>query len=224
MRFTDREHAGRLLAARLEHLKAARPVVLGLTRGGMPVAFEVARGLGAPLDLVVVRKLRSGATPEPPFGALAEGGVTYLNPTLLRDARMKHEDAAAAAEEMAAELAGRVRLYRGEVPAPSLLGRVVVVVDDFVATGTTACAAALAARQRGAARLVLAVPALVASVEPELRTEFDEIVALEVSHPPMPASDAYERLEDVDDDAALALLRRARAAQVADGLGPAAAT
>jgi putative phosphoribosyl transferase len=219
MQFEDRQHAGRLLAARLEYLRETRPVILGLTRGGIPVAFEVARGLGAPLDLIVVRKLQLAAAPELSFGALAEGGVTYLNPTVLRDARMRHEDTTVVTEGMVAELARRVRLYRGEVPAPSLHGKVVVVIDDFVTTGTTARAAALAARRRGAARVVLAVPLLAAAVEPELHDEFDEVVALELSH--RPAGDPYARSEDVTDEAALALLRRARLDRMAEEMTPA---
>lgn len=210
MSFDDREHAGRLLAARLEYLRDAHPVVLGLTRGGIPVAFEVARRLLAPLDLIVVRKIFAPTEAEIPVGAIAEGGVTYVNPTLLRDARMKHEDAAALARGDVAELARRIRLYRGEVPAPRLQGRTVVVVDDFVATGVTVRAAALAARQRGAARVVLAVPVLASAIEPELRGEFDEIAVLELSRPPLPLSAAYQRFEEVSDEAALAYLQRAR--------------
>jgi putative phosphoribosyl transferase len=224
MPFQDREHAGRLLAARLDYLRDANPVVLGLTRGGIPVAFEVAHGLGAPLDLIVVRKLRATSAPELSFGALAEGGVTYLNPTLLRDARMKQEDAAGVAAGMVAELARHVRLYRGEVPAPSLRNRAVVIVDDFVTTGTSARAAALAALHRGAARVLLAVPVLAASVEPELQAEFDDIIALELSRPPRAASDAYERLEEVSDEAVLEYLRRARLEHVVERIEPTALT
>ena len=221
MRFENREHAGRLLAARLEHLRDSRSVVLGMTRGGIPVAFEVARALGAPLDLIVVRRLRAASAPELSFGALAEGGVTYLNPTVMRDGRMKHEDAAAVAEGMVAELARRVRLYRGETPAPSLHGRQVIIVDDFVATGTTARAAALAARRRGAARVILAVPVLSAMVQPELQGELDEIVVLQVSQPPRPPNEAYHRLEEITDEDALGYLRRARLDRAAGEGAPA---
>lgn len=224
MRFKDREHAGRLLAARLAHLRDTGVVVLGLTRGGIPVAFEVAHGLDAPLDLVVVQKLRSADAPELPFGALAEGGVTYLNPTLVHDARMTADEAAAVAEAMVTELARDVRLYRGEVPPPSLRGRTVVVVDDFVTTGTSARAAAMAARQRGAARVLLAVPVLAAMAEPELWRDFDDVVALELTQPPRPASEAYERLEDIDDETAFEYLRRARFELLAERVEPAGLT
>jgi putative phosphoribosyl transferase len=224
MSFRDREHAGRLLAARLGYLRDAKPVVLGLTTGGIPVAFEVARELEAPLDLVVIRKLRVASTPELPFGALAEGGVTYLNPTFLRESRITSEEAVTAAKEMVGELASRIQLYRREFTAPKLDGRAVVIVDDFVATGTTARAAALAARRRGAARVILAVPVLAASVEPELRTEFDAIVVVEASQPARSPSAAYEHLEKVTDEVALAYLRRARIERALEEIAPAAIT
>ncbi len=224
MRFKDREHAGRLLAARLTHLRAMNPVVLGLTRGGLPVAFEVAHGLDAPLDLVVVRKLRGVDDPELSFGALAEGGVTYLNPTLLRDARMNREAAADVAEEMVAELARNVRLFRGDAAPPSLRDRAVVIVDDYVATGTTACAAAMAARQRGAMRVILAVPVLAASAEAELWTAFDDVIALGMTQPTHPATEAYERLEEIDDETAREYLRRSRFELQAERVEPAGLT
>jgi putative phosphoribosyl transferase len=223
MRFEDRGHAGRLLATRLEHLRERNPVVLGLTRGGIPVAFEVARRLAAPLDLVVVRKLGSPARPELALGAIAEGGAVYLNPTLVRDAGLEREEAAALVEEEIAEVASRARLYRGEIPAPRLRGRWVILIDDFVATGASVRAAARAARQRGAARVLLAVPVLAAGVAPELRLDVDEIVALEVAEPAHPAGDAYEHLEEVTDESALEYLRQARRERIGDELEQAGA-
>jgi putative phosphoribosyl transferase len=224
MRFEDRQHAGRLLAARLEHLRDDHPIVLGLTGGGMPVAFEVAHALGAPLDLVVVRKLHATTAPELPFGALAEGGVTYLNPTVMRDARMRHEDTVAVAEGIVAELARHVRLYRGQVPAPNLRGRVVIIVDDFVVTGTSARAAALAARKRGAERVVFAVPVLASEIARELRADLDDLVVLELTDRLRLASDAYARFEEGSDTATLEFLRRARLERVDEGISPSAMT
>jgi predicted phosphoribosyltransferase len=219
MRFEDREHAGRLLAERLDSLRDAHPVVLGLSRGGMPVALEVAKRLVAPLDLVVVRKIRVPSAPELSIGAVAEGGATFLNPTALREAAIDRQRAAALAEDEVAELARRVRLYRGAGAAPRLEGRVVVVVDDFVATGTTARAAARAAGVRGAARVLLAVPVVAQGLEPELLADFDEVIALEVSPHPR---DAYARLEELSDEAALACLRRARVERAIEEIEPAA--
>ena len=139
--FQTREHAGRLLAARLEHLRAARPVVLGLSRGGIPVAYEVARLLAAPLDLVVVRKSRAPGATEVVLGVLAEGGETFLDPAAARERGIEPVDLGALAEREVAELWRRIRIYRGDAPAPSLAGRAVIVVDDFIATGTTIMAA-----------------------------------------------------------------------------------
>jgi putative phosphoribosyl transferase len=208
MRFANREDAGRMLATRLEGLRDGI-VVLGLTRGGIPVAFEVARRLGAPLDLVVTRRIRAGGAEEPAVGAIAEGGVTFVNPTVLREGRVTHEEVLRLADEAVADLAARMRLYRGEIPAPSLEGRTVVIVDDFVATGTTARAAARAARKRGAVRVVLAVPVMAAAVEPELRQDFDVVIALELPSGPRPLSSLYEQFEEITDASALAYLRRA---------------
>jgi putative phosphoribosyl transferase len=223
MRFEDRGHAGRLLGARLEHLRERHPVVLGLTRGGIPVAFEVARRLAAPLDLLVVRKFGSPAAAEPALGAIAEGGETYLNATLVSEAGLADEDVAAFADAEIAELARRVRLYRGEVPAPRLDGRLAIVVDDFVATGATVRAAARAARRLGAARVVLAAPVLAAAVAAELRRDVDEVVALEVAEPAHAPSDAYEQLEDVTDASALEYLRQARRERIGPEMGRAGA-
>jgi putative phosphoribosyl transferase len=207
--FQDREHAGRLLAARLEHLRAARPVVLGLSRGGIPVAYEVARLLGAPLDLVVVRKIHAPGASEVVLGVLAEGGETFLDPTAARERGIEPVDLGALAEREVAELWRRIRIYRGDVPAPSLAGRTVVVVDDFLATGTTARAAARAARQRGAVRVALAVPVMSAAVEAELARDLDEVVTIEKAAIAEPPSASYWRLEQVTDETVREYLRRA---------------
>ncbi len=208
MRFRDREHAGRLLAVKLDEERYRDAVVLGLTRGGMPVALEVARQVGAPLDMIVVRKIRLPGPPERAIGAIAEGGATFLNPTLLRETGVAAEEAAALAEAEVEELSRRVRLYRGERPAPRLAGRIVIVVDDGVVTGVTARAAGRAARQRGATRVVLAAPVIAASAEAALWRDFDEVVALHVPAEPFAIGDWYQRFEEVGDEEVLACLRR----------------
>ncbi len=220
MRFHDRGHAGRMLAERLGHLRGVRPVVLGLTRGGIEVAFEVARALEAPLDLIVVRKVAGARHDEPPVGALAEGGVTYLNPTFVREARLGAEDAASLAEADAIELARRVHLYRAEFPATRLVGRTVVVVDDFVATGATALAAAHAARLRGAERVVLAVPVLAPGAETAVRDDFDQVIALVVPPAGETRRDWYDQLAEATDELALGFLRRAQREWRAEAAAP----
>jgi len=209
MKFIDREDAGRRLAAKLEGLRLEHPVVLGLARGGMPVAFEVARLLGAALDMAIVRKLRAPALTEHAVGAIAEGGETFLNPIILREAGLASDEAAAIAEDEVDELTRRVRLYRGERKAPVLEGRVVVVVDDGVTTGASARAAGRAARHRGARRVVLAVPVVPAGLEGELRRDFDEVVALEMpAHLPAIA-DWYDVFEEVTDAMVVRYIKRA---------------
>jgi putative phosphoribosyl transferase len=210
MRFEDRVQAGRLLAERLEHLRPERPVVLGLTRGGVPVAFEVARSLGAELDALVVRKLGAPGAPEYAIGAIAEGGAVHVNPEAVRDVGIGDEEVAALAERESAEVARRVRAYRGGRPPVDLAGRTVVVIDDGVATGETARAACRAARGRGAARVVLAAPVLAAASGPSLRDEFDEVVAVEAPQDFFAVSQWYERFGQVSDDDVVRYLRRAR--------------
>ena len=211
MRFLDREQAGRLLAERLGALRAERPIVLGLTRGGVPVAFEVARLLEAPLEMVVVRKLGAPGAPEATVGAIAEGGETFINPTVLREASLAAETAARIAEEQVEELTRRVRLYRHGRAPPHVAGRTVVVVDDGVATGASVRAAARGLRRRGATRVVLAAPVVSASVEPDLRRDFDEVIALEAPAHVDAIRDWYERFPEVTDQDVVACLARAEA-------------
>jgi putative phosphoribosyl transferase len=211
MMFRDRTHAGRVLAGSLEVYRAERPIVLGLTRGGVPVAFEVARLLGAELDIMVVRKIGAPGSPEYGIGAIAEGGVVYVNREALRDVGVGDEWVAEAAAREGAEVARRTQAYRGDRPMRDLAGRTVLVVDDGVATGATARAACRAARQRGAARVVLAAPVIAAASEPELRTEFDAIVAVEVAEAFFAVSQWYDRFEQLSDEEVVAYLKRGSA-------------
>ncbi|MGW3149615.1 phosphoribosyltransferase family protein [Streptomyces sp. NPDC001177] len=178
MRFDDRTDAGRRLARRLEYLRGADVVVLGLPRGGVPVAYEVARALGAPLDVLVVRKLGVPWQPELGFGAIGEQNVRVLNEDVIRDTGLESAELAAVEEDERVELERRVREYRaGRAPVP-LAGRTVVVVDDGLATGATAQAACRVVRGRGAARIVLAVPVGAGRALPLLRPVADEVVCL----------------------------------------------
>jgi putative phosphoribosyl transferase len=210
MIFHDRKHGGQLLAGKLERYRGERPVVLGLTRGGVPVALEVARALGAELDVIVVRKIGAPECPEYALGAIAEGGAVYVRREAQRELGLTDEDVAALGEREAIELARRVRVYRGGKPMPSLAGRTVIVVDDGVATGATAHAAGRAARERAAARVVLAAPVIAASSEPELRSDFDEVVAVELPEPFLAVGLWYERFGQISDEQVLECLRRGR--------------
>jgi putative phosphoribosyl transferase len=179
MVFTDRRQAGRRLAARLGHLRGEDVVVLGLPRGGVPVAAEVAARLEAPLDVVVVRKLGVPYQPELGMGAIGEGGVRVLNDDVIRMAGTSQEALHRVEREERAELERRVRRYRGERAPVDLAGRTVVVVDDGIATGSTAQAACRIVRAQGAARIVLAVPVAPDGVNAAFRGVADEVVVVD---------------------------------------------
>jgi len=156
--FRDRADAGRQLAAGLEHLRSSRPVILGLPRGGVPVAVEVAHALGAPLDVIVVRKLGVPFQPELGMGAVGEGGVVVHDRHVLAAAGVSPGELARVEEMEHREVERRARLFRDDRPPIDLHGRTAIIVDDGVATGGTARAALRIVRARGAARVVLAVP------------------------------------------------------------------
>lgn len=178
MPFRDRADAGRRLAARLGHL-GCDVVVVGLPRGGVPVAAEVARALGAPLDVVVVRKLGVPWQPELAMGAVGEDGVTVLDARVLGATRLDEADVERVARRERREVERRVARFRGGRARVPVEGRTVVVVDDGVATGSTARAACRVVRALGARRVVLAVPVAPRGWEQRLGDDVDELVALE---------------------------------------------
>jgi putative phosphoribosyl transferase len=179
MQFADRRAAGRRLGAELATLELDRPVVLGLPRGGVPVAYEVARVLSAPLDVLVVRKLGCPWQPELGLGAIGEDGVRLLNTGLIRQTQVGASELEAVAEREGRELERRVERYRQGRPAIALAGRTVLVVDDGLATGFTARAGIEVVRRRGAQRVVLAVPVAPADTLAELAEVADEVVCLQ---------------------------------------------
>lgn len=180
-RFRDRTEAGERLAAKLTAY-ARRPdvLVLGLPRGGVPVAYEVARVLNVPLDIMAVRKLGVPGEEELAMGAIASGGVRVLNRDIVRMLGLSDGaiDAAAAKEQR--ELARREQLYRGERPVPELRGRTVILVDDGIATGATMRAAITAVRQQEPAHVVVAVPVAAAATCDDLRAEGNDVVCVEM--------------------------------------------
>ncbi len=176
--FHNRRDAGRQLGAKLRPFAVEHPVVIGLPRGGVPVAFEVARALAAPLDVLVVRKIGSPGNPELGLGAIAEGGVRVLNDFALRSLQLSPEEIERGTQRAEHELQERLQRYRGERPPLDVTGRTVLLVDDGLATGGTARAALRALRARGPQRLVLAVPVGAPETIETLASECDEVVCL----------------------------------------------
>jgi putative phosphoribosyl transferase len=177
-RFADRRAAGRELAERLSSFAAEDVVVLGLARGGVLVAYEVAQALGAPLDVLVVRKIGAPANPEYGIGAIAEGDVRVLNQEAVRYLLVSVEELETAIARARAEIGARVQRYRGGRPPLDVKGRTAIVVDDGLATGGTARAALRAVRARDPRRLILAVPVGAPDTVESLREEADEVVCV----------------------------------------------
>ncbi|MFB7408470.1 phosphoribosyltransferase family protein [Streptomyces sp. NPDC056202] len=212
MFFSDRTDAGRQLAARLGHLKGHDVVVLGLPRGGVPVAAEVADALDAPLDICLVRKLGVPQQPELAMGALGEGGVRVVNERVLHEAGVGARELAAVEEREHVVLDQRARRYRGSRPSLPLEGRTVLVVDDGLATGATALAACRVVRARGAARIVLAVPVAPRGWTARLGGEADETVSVHAPEVFSAIGQFYRDFTQTPDAEVVACLDRIRAA------------
>ncbi len=208
-RFADRSDAGRRLAAALLDYRGRDVVVLGLPRGGVPVAAEVAEAIGAPLDVLVVRKLGVPYQPELAFGAIGEEQVRVLNEPLLRRTGLSTVDIAAVEDTQRAELQRRVDTYRGGRPGLPLKDRIAVIVDDGFATGATARAAALVARARGAGKVVLAAPIGAADTVADLREVADEVVCLGAPAGFTAVGSGYRDFTQTSDEQVCALLQSA---------------
>ncbi|MGW3322942.1 phosphoribosyltransferase family protein [Streptomyces virginiae] len=211
MLFTHRAEAGERLAEALRHLKGEDPVVLGLPRGGVPVAYRVARALGAPLDVVVVRKLGVPHHRELGFGAIGEGGVRVVSEDIVRGSRLGPQDIASVEHAEAAELARQAARFRGDRPRLPLDGRTVIVVDDGIATGATAAAACEVVRAQGAARVVLAVPVAPPDAVARLGSAADEVVCLATPHAFRAVGEWYQDFSQTPDEEVVFLLARAAA-------------
>ena len=204
--FSNRQEAGQALAVELQHLEARAPIVVGLPRGGVAVAQEVAVKLGAPLDVLVVRKLGAPNQPELAMGAAAEGGVVLLNKQILRRLRVPKTVVQAAIDEANDLIKQRVALYRGEREPESLDGRLVVLVDDGLATGATMRVAIGAARHLGAAEVVVAVPVGSPRTIADLRTQVDDVVCVHAPSQLRSVGEHYRDFRQVSDAEVLALL------------------
>jgi putative phosphoribosyl transferase len=204
--FKDRHDAGRRLAALLEPFRRERPVVVGIPRGGAPVAAEVARALGAPLDVALVRKIGAPRNPEYAIGALAEGGVHVLSVKAVRALDLTEAEFEALIARVEGELEERLRRYRGAREPVELAGRTVILVDDGLATGRSALAAVRSLRRRGAARVILATPVAARQSVDALRDEADEVVCVETPADLGAVGYWYEDFRPTTDEEVAALL------------------
>ena len=206
--FHDRVDGGRQLVAVVDALHLADPIVLALPRGGVPVAAEVARVVGAPLDVVVARKVGAPGQPELGIGAVAEGGGTVVG-EVARQMGVTAERFERLADLERAELVRRVRIYRGSRPLPDLVGREVVLVDDGLATGVTAEAALRSIRAARPSRLVLAVPTAAPDTAARLARVADDVLAVMTPEPFLAVGRWYVEFDQTSDLEVLDLLTRA---------------
>jgi putative phosphoribosyl transferase len=216
--FEDRQDAGRRLGARLAELRRQHPVVLGLPRGGVPVAAEVAEALGAPLDVLVVRKLGVPYQPELGMGAVGEDGVRVLNHHIIELADVTEAELGAVVARERAIVEDRAERYRGGRPALALEGRAVLIVDDGIATGGTMRAAVQIARARHAASVVVAVPVAAPDSVDELLRVADDVIALETPTHLVAVGQWYRDFGQTSDDEVMRIL--AAATKAAPVLAP----
>lgn len=208
MRFADRADAGRVLASRLTHLRDENPLVLGLPRGGVPVAAEVATRLGVEVDVVLVRKVGAPGHPELAVGAVGEGDVTVRADDVLRDLDLAWGDVAGTVAAERAEIHRRADLLRAGAAPRDLAGRTVILVDDGVATGSTMAAAVQVVRGMGAKRVVVAVPVAPPDVLVRLRRLADEVLCPLTPQRFVAVGYWYEDFNQVQDSEVRAILGR----------------
>jgi putative phosphoribosyl transferase len=210
MRFQDRHDAGRALAERLAHYAGRSDLlVLALPRGGVPVGHEVARALGAPLDVFLVRKLGVPGQEELAMGALASGGVLVRNREVIDALGITDDELRDVAGHEQQELRRRERLFRGDRPPPAVAGRTVILVDDGLATGSTMRAAVAALRRMGPSRIVVAVPVGAGDTCAEFAAVADEVVCAQTPDPFMAVGMWYEDFTQTTDDEVRQLLEQA---------------
>jgi putative phosphoribosyl transferase len=211
--FLNRRDGGRVLAKALSHYSGRRDLlILALPRGGVPVAYEVALALDAPLDVFLVRKMGLPGYEELAMGAIASGGVRVLNEDVIQILGVSRERIEQVAQQEGIELERRERMYRGDRLPPAVSGKTVILVDDGLATGATMRAAAQALRQQHPTRLVVAVPVASPDTCNEFRDEVDEVVCATTPQPFRAVGYWYEDFSQTTDDEVRDLLERARTA------------
>ena len=210
MIFRDRSHAGQVLAEQLREY-AGRPdvLVLGLPRGGVPVAYEVARALGVPMDVFIVRKLGAPGQPELAVGAIASGGVRVLNSDIVRVLGISDREIEELTARERQEIEHRERLYRGDRPPIAVSGLTVILVDDGLATGSTMRAAATALRRAHPAKIVVAVPVAAGATCEVIAAEVDQVICAATPEPFYSVGQWYEEFTQTTDEEVRELLATA---------------
>ena len=211
MRFVDRSQAGRKLAGRLEHLRGEPLVVLGLPRGGVPVGFEAARELSAPLEVLLVRKLGVPFQPELAMGAIGEGGARIVDHDRVERLGIQPEQIARVERRELREIERQAELFRGGRPPVGLAGKTALIVDDGIATGATALAACPIARRLGAARVAVAAPVAPRSARAAFEEAADEFIAVHTPRRFYAIGQFYADFRQTSDRKVVELLERARA-------------
>ena len=210
-RFIDRHDAGRQLAKKLELLKNQPDmIVLGLARGGVPVAFEIAQSLGVPLEILIVRKLGVPNHEELAMGAIASGGIRVLNQDIIKSLGLDEQAIENEVNKESAELARREFNYRGTTPFPSLKGKTLIVVDDGIATGATMRAAIKALRQQNPSRIIVATPTCARDTYHAIVREADEVICLAIPDPYIAVGLWYEHFLQTSDDEVKRLLEQSK--------------
>ena len=210
MIFRDRTEAGQVLASKLtKYLNQVNTVILALPRGGVPVAYEIGKELGLPVDIFVVRKLGVPGHEELAMGAIASGGVRHINRDVVDQLRIDSETIDVASRREQKEIERREQLYRGQRPPVDVRNKTVILVDDGLATGSTMRAAIAALRQHRPARIVVAVPAAAPQTCSEIADEVDEIICAATPEPFYAVGQWYREFSQTTDDEVRELLGRA---------------
>jgi len=199
--FGDRTEAGKQLAGMLKPYGSEEMIVLAVPRGGVPISVEVAKALKSPLDIVVTRKIPIPSNPEAGYGAVAEDGTIFLNESLVNRLGLSHRQIEYQAEQVVAEIRRRAELFRGDIPASSLMNKYAVIIDDGLASGFTMVAAIKSVQRQRAARIVVASPVASGNAYSMIKPLCDAIVCIRIDHSyPFAVASFYANWYDLTDD------------------------